>query len=150
MILPASSPRRARTTRRRINSSRWSTGSCARWPPTTSRGSSRGRRLTRRRSYTRRTGGCRQRVDLDELELTVNDPPEELIALDEALTELAEKHPKKAKLVELRFFAGLSNREAARELDISTSTANRDWAFARAWLYRRLAQEGGPPGPSPS
>jgi RNA polymerase sigma factor (TIGR02999 family) len=103
----------------------------------------------RRKSRLKRGGG-RQRVDLDGLELTINDPPEELIALDEALTELAGKHPKKAKLVELRFFAGLSNQEAARELDISTSTANRDWAFARAWLYRRLAQEGGAAGPSRS
>ena len=62
----------------------------------------------------------------------------DLIALDEALTELAKHDPRKAKLVELRFFAGLSKSETATCLGISTATVERDWVFAKAWLYQRL------------
>ena len=65
----------------------------------------------------------------------------DLIALDEALTELASEDPRKAKLIELRFFAGLPEAEAAGILGISPATAARDWAFARAWLYRKLHQD---------
>jgi RNA polymerase sigma factor (TIGR02999 family) len=92
----------------------------------------------RRRSRLKRGGG-RQRVDLDGLELTLNDPPDELAALDEALTALAAEHPEKARLVTLRYFAGLTHEEAAQAIGISTSTADRNWAFARAWLYRHMA-----------
>jgi RNA polymerase sigma factor (TIGR02999 family) len=96
----------------------------------------------RRRGRIKR-GGELNRVDLDKLELTVNDPPDELIALDEALVKLAEEHPKKAQLVNLRYFGGLTHEEAAQALGISTSTADRDWAYARAWLYRQMASETG-------
>jgi DNA-directed RNA polymerase specialized sigma24 family protein len=61
-----------------------------------------------------------------------------LLALDEALTRLAEKQPVKAELVKLRFFAGLTMPEAARALDISLATAERYWTFARSWLYAEL------------
>ena len=84
-------------------------------------------------------GGELQRVDLDKIELTVNDPPDELIALDEALNELAKAHPDKAQLVNLRYFGGLTHEEAAQALGFSTSTADRYWAYARAWLYRHMA-----------
>ena len=86
-------------------------------------------------------GGDRHQVDLDKIELTVNDPPDELIALDEALTKLAEEHPQKAQLVNLRYFGGLTREEAAQALGISTSTADRHWAFARAWLYRYMSSD---------
>ena len=90
-------------------------------------------------------GGGRERVDLDGLELTVDDPPDELIGLDEALTALAAEQPEKARLVNLRYFAGLTHEEAAQALGVSTSTADRHWAYARAWLYRHMAGgEGGP------
>jgi len=94
----------------------------------------------RRRGRLKR-GGEWSRVDLDQLELTVNDPPQELIALDEALNQLALEHPEKAQLVNLRYFAGLSHEEAAQAMGISTSKADRHWAYARAWLYRHMATE---------
>jgi RNA polymerase sigma factor (TIGR02999 family) len=87
-------------------------------------------------------GGKAHRVDLEKLELTVDDPPDELIALDEALNQLAAKHPLKAQLVNLRYFGGLTHAEAAQALNISTSTADRHWTYARAWLYRHIASEG--------
>ncbi len=83
-------------------------------------------------------GGDRQRLDLDALQLAVPEVADELLALDEALAELARKHPDKAELVKLRYFAGLTVAEAAQALGISTSTADRHWTYARAWLYRRI------------
>ena len=92
----------------------------------------------RRRRRLKR-GGDRSRVDLEKLELPADAMADELIALDEALTQLAEKHPDKARLVNLRYFGGLTNEEAAAALGISTSTADRHWAYAKAWLYRKMA-----------
>ena len=92
----------------------------------------------RRRGRIKR-GGEMNRVDLDKVELTVHEPPDELIALDEALTRLAEVQPEKAQLVNLRYFGGLTHEEAAQALGFSVSTADRHWAFARAWLYRHMA-----------
>jgi RNA polymerase sigma-70 factor (ECF subfamily) len=66
----------------------------------------------------------------------------DLVALDEALRRLARKHPQKGRVVELRFFGGLSIEEAARILKVSESTIERDWKFARAWLARELNREG--------
>ena len=86
-------------------------------------------------------GGERNRVDLNELSLTVDEPPDELLALDEAMIRLAEAHPEKARLVNLRYFGGLTHEEAAQALGISTSTADRHWAYARAWLYRHMAPD---------
>ena len=96
----------------------------------------------RRRGRIKRGGGA-QRVDLDCVDLTVDDPPDELIALDEALIELAKEHPAKAQLVNLRYFGGLTHEEAAAALGISVSTADRHWAYARAWLYRQMSSEAG-------
>lgn len=84
-------------------------------------------------------GGHAQRVDLASLELSVHEPPDELIALDEALRELAREHPDRARLVNLRYFGGLTHEQAAAALGVSVSTADRHWAYARAWLYRRMA-----------
>jgi len=94
----------------------------------------------RRRGRLKR-GGELKRIDLDTLELTVDDPPDELIALDEALIKLAEEQPQKAQLVNLRYFGGLTHEEAAQAMGISTSAADRHWAYARAWLYRHMASE---------
>jgi RNA polymerase sigma factor (TIGR02999 family) len=85
-----------------------------------------------------RRGGDRQRLSLEGLEVTVDDPPEDLLALDEALDRLAVEHPQHAQLVKLRYFAGLSTQEAADALGISVRTAGRDWAYARAWLYEHI------------
>jgi RNA polymerase sigma factor (TIGR02999 family) len=94
---------------------------------------------TARRKQRLKRGQGLRRVDLDALELSVEQPPDDLVALDEALTQLAEKHPDKAALVRLRYFAGLTTDEAAQLLGISPSTADRHWTYARAWLYRRVA-----------
>jgi DNA-directed RNA polymerase specialized sigma24 family protein len=77
-------------------------------------------------------------VSFEEMELTIDDPPDDLLALDEALDELARKHPDKAELVKLRYFGGLTMGQAAEALRISPRTAGRDWAYARAWLYERI------------
>jgi RNA polymerase sigma factor (TIGR02999 family) len=87
-------------------------------------------------------GGGGQRVSLDEIELTVGDPSPDLLALDEALLELELLHPDKAQLVKLRYFAGLTQDEAAEAMGISPRTAGRAWAYARAWLYDRINSEG--------
>lgn len=68
----------------------------------------------------------------------------ELLALDEALTALAELDPQKARVVELRFFGGLSGEETAEALGISASTVARDWKFARVWLHAKLTGGGAP------
>jgi RNA polymerase sigma factor (TIGR02999 family) len=99
-----------------------------------------------RRKHSVRHGGGRQRLDLDEA-LSLPGPRQDLLALDEALTRLAEKQPVKAELVKLRFFAGLTMPEAARALDISLATAERYWTFARSWLYAELADRDDEPGP---
>jgi RNA polymerase sigma factor (TIGR02999 family) len=83
-------------------------------------------------------GGGRQRVELEAVDLAVKLPAENLLALDEALTRLAARDPQTAQLVNLHCFAGLSIEQAAEVLAISARTAYRDWAFARAWLYREI------------
>jgi RNA polymerase sigma factor (TIGR02999 family) len=77
-------------------------------------------------------------VDLDSGLIPAPDRPEELLALDEALSELAVHDPLAAKLVELRFFAGLTQQEAAVALQLSLRTAERTWTLAKAWLYQRI------------
>jgi RNA polymerase sigma factor (TIGR02999 family) len=81
-----------------------------------------------------KAGGGRNRVELAELEPAVEGSRADLLALDVALDKLAEKDQRKAALVKLRYFAGLTNEQAARALGISTATADNDWAYARAWL----------------
>jgi RNA polymerase sigma factor (TIGR02999 family) len=97
-----------------------------------------------RRKRRAKHGGDRQRIALDELAVPADDRAEELLALDEALTQLAAQEPVKAQVVQLRYFAGLSLEETAACLDISPATAKRYWTVARAWLYAALAD----PGPS--
>jgi RNA polymerase sigma factor (TIGR02999 family) len=94
-----------------------------------------------RRKGRQKRGGERQRLSLDDLEIPFTGPSDELLAVDEVLTRLAEKHPEKADLVKLRFFGGLTGEEAAQALGISPATADRYWTFARAWLFRELAGE---------
>jgi RNA polymerase sigma factor (TIGR02999 family) len=86
-------------------------------------------------------GNNRQRLDLDEVEISIECPVDDVIALDEALSKLAQQHPERAELVKLRYFAGLTVDEAANALGISPSTVDRQWTYARAWLYRELALE---------
>jgi RNA polymerase sigma factor (TIGR02999 family) len=83
-------------------------------------------------------GGDLQRLELDAVQLSVEEVPDDLLALDDALNQLAETHPEKAELVKLRYFAGLTADEAAKVLGIAPSTADRHWSYARVWLYRRI------------
>ena len=91
----------------------------------------------RRRNRIKRGGGC-SRLPLEVDELAAPMPPDELLELDEALDQLAVAHERAAQLVKLRFFAGLTQLEAARQLGISRSTADRMWLFARKWLFKRV------------
>jgi RNA polymerase sigma factor (TIGR02999 family) len=91
----------------------------------------------RRRSYAKR-GGAMKQVSLAETDVMSPERAEELVALDEALAELAQIDPRKSQVVELRYFGGLSLEETAEALDISLMTVRRDWRTAKAWLYRRI------------
>jgi RNA polymerase sigma factor (TIGR02999 family) len=91
-----------------------------------------------RRKRSLKHGGDRLRQDLAEGLVVVPEPHEDLLALDEALNKLAAKDARKAQLVQLRYFAGLTMEEAAQALCISSTTAERYWTYARAWLQREI------------
>jgi len=87
-------------------------------------------------------GGQHRRVELEDAGLPAHEEDRKLLALDEALAKLEAQQPSKAQLVKLRYFAGLSTREAAATLGVSTATADRYWAYARAWLQREMSEDG--------
>ena len=91
-----------------------------------------------RRKQRIKRGGAHQRVDIEEDALAEEQPPEILLALDEALDRFAREDPAKAELVKLRYFAGLTIPEAAKALNISKATADRYWSYARAWLFHEI------------
>jgi RNA polymerase sigma factor (TIGR02999 family) len=99
----------------------------------------------RDRGRIKRGGGWR-RLRLDQIDLSVAEPPDEVLALDEALERLAQEDPLCADLVKLRFFAGLTLDEAAAALGIARRSTDRYWAFARSWLYDALRQGDEDPG----
>ena len=86
-------------------------------------------------------GGSLERADLDESRIAAPCPDEELLAVSEALDKLAATDPVATELVKLRFFSGLTLPEAAAALDVSLRTANRLWAYAKAWLHREIHSE---------
>ncbi|MFL5245265.1 MAG: ECF-type sigma factor, partial [Gemmataceae bacterium] len=94
-----------------------------------------------RRKGRLKHGREHQRVDLESGCLVSAAPSLDLVALDEAMSRLAETEPAKAELVKLRFFAGLTMPEAAAALGISLATAERYWTFAKSWLYAELADD---------
>jgi RNA polymerase sigma factor (TIGR02999 family) len=94
-----------------------------------------------RHKATAKRGGDRVRVDLNEVIVSDDGREAELLALDDALTEFEGHDPQAARLVKLRYFAGLSHQEAADALGIGRRAADRLWALARAWLYQRLTDE---------
>jgi RNA polymerase sigma factor (TIGR02999 family) len=98
-----------------------------------------------RRRLTAKRGGERRRQDIDPDQVAAPAPDEELLALHEALDRFAETHPEKVELVKLRYFAGLTADQAAAALNISPSTADRQWAYARAWLRRAMSGDTTPP-----
>jgi RNA polymerase sigma factor (TIGR02999 family) len=83
-------------------------------------------------------GGRFTRVDLEDVQLAIDTRPDILCALNDAMDELSMIAPQKAELVKLRFFVGMTNKEAAEALDVSLVTVKRHWEFARAWLFQRL------------
>ena len=95
----------------------------------------------RRRASLKR-GGDKNRVDIEKVEPMIAAPVDEVLALDEAVTDLQRHSPRKAQLVLLRYFAGLTMAEAAAALGVSVGTAERDWRYVRAWLRDRLEGAG--------
>jgi RNA polymerase sigma factor (TIGR02999 family) len=95
--------------------------------------------IARRRTAERRGGAGAIRVPLDDIDVPACERDADLVAVDEALLRLAEHDPRRAQVVELKFFGGFSMEEIAQTLGISVRTVQNDWAFARAWLYRSLA-----------
>jgi len=95
----------------------------------------------RRRRYAKR-GSDAPHVPLDEAEGMTQQRAAELIALDEGLAELAKIDPRKSRVVELRYFGGLSMEETAEVLEVSLMTVRRDWRVAKAWLYKAVGEAG--------
>lgn len=86
-------------------------------------------------------GGNRHRIDLDDATLAIEGPSDDIVAVDEALAKLAREEPVVAELVKMRYFAGLRLDEIAGILGISDRTADRYWAYARAWLHREITRD---------
>jgi RNA polymerase sigma factor (TIGR02999 family) len=91
-----------------------------------------------RRKRRLKRGIAQERVDLDDAYLAIEEPSEDIVALDEALAKLADEDSVKAELVKLRYFAGLTIEQAAQLLGISRATADRYWSYARAWLFHEI------------
>ncbi len=96
--------------------------------------------FARARDYQKRGAGMHALTLNDAIDAT-NEKGVDLVALDEALSALAELDPRQSQVVELRFFGGLTNEEAAEVLKVSVATVRRDWSLARAWLHRELRSE---------
>ena len=94
----------------------------------------------RRQKYAKRGGGAR-RISLDETAELSSETDTDLVALDEALTRLAEFDARQGRIVEMRFFMGLSHEEIAEVLNISVTTVKREWRTARLWLFRELSRK---------
>jgi RNA polymerase sigma factor (TIGR02999 family) len=89
----------------------------------------------------RKRGGGAGRISLGDVDPAAEEDPLDVLALDEALESLARASPRQARVVELRYFAGLGLEETARALDVSVDTVKSDWRFARAWLNRELTRD---------
>ncbi len=94
-----------------------------------------------RRKARFKRGGGQERVDIDQIELAQTTPAEKVLLLNEALDRLQAIDPGKARIVVLKFFGGYSNREAAESLGVTERTVERQWAFAKAWLFESIREE---------
>lgn len=94
-----------------------------------------------RRKTRLKRGGQWRRVELAEADLPVRKTPDEILAIDEALSRFAEVEPQAAEIVKLRYFAGMSVEQAAEALGMSRATANRHWAYAKSWLRCEIDRE---------
>jgi RNA polymerase sigma factor (TIGR02999 family) len=99
-----------------------------------------------RRKHSQKRGARLERLDLEHVDIALHADDDALLLVDEALEKLARQDPETAALVKLRFFAGMTNDEAAKVLGISVRTAKRHWTFARAWLYEEIQRAGVSPG----
>ena len=95
-----------------------------------------------RQKRSEKRGGNRKRLDIDALDLATTATPDQLLAINDALAKLARGDPAAARLVELRYFAGLTVDRAGKALGMSTATAYRHWSYARAWLHNELLRAG--------
>ncbi len=91
-----------------------------------------------RRKSRLRHGGGGQRLDIEELELADAAPDDKILLVDEALQELEKEHPERARVVVLKFFGGLTNKEVAEALGVGERTVDRHWVCAKTWLFRRI------------
>jgi len=96
-----------------------------------------------RQKLSLKRGAGAARVNLEDLEVASAADDDTLLAVDEALTKLAREDPDSAEFIKLRFFAGMTNDEAAQALGIPERTARRHWSFARAWLFREIQRQAG-------
>ena len=103
--------------------------------------------IARSKAYLKRGGGA-VKVTFDEVLIMQGEPGQDLVALDDALQLLTSVDARKAKVIELRFFGGLSVEETASVLDVSVDTVMRDWKLAKAWLLRELRDQTGKKGPT--
>lgn len=94
-----------------------------------------------RRKARLRHGGDRERVELDAEQVAIEPPDQRVLAVDEAIERLEDRDPRKARIVELRYFAGLTNPETAAALEVSVPTVEREWRFIRAWLQTELGDQ---------
>jgi RNA polymerase sigma factor (TIGR02999 family) len=94
----------------------------------------------RRKSRLKR-GGDQLRVDIDDVDLAATTPDDKILLIDEALERLKTADTDKAKIVVLKFFGGLTNQEVAQSLDVNERTVERQWAFAKAWMFRCIQTE---------
>ena len=93
-----------------------------------------------RRKGALKRGGGRQRLELQDGDLAIQPPREDILALDEALRRLEADDPRKGRIVNLRYFAGLTAEETAAALDVSVGTVEREWRYIKAWLHTQLAE----------
>jgi len=91
----------------------------------------------RRKSRLKR-GGDRERVDIADLDLAAAAPDDKMLLINEALEQLKAEDPEKARIVVMKFFGGLTNQEVAKALDVTERTVERQWAYAKAWLFRQV------------
>src|SRR5262249_18715589 len=96
-----------------------------------------------RQKLSLKRGAGASRVNLNDLEMATAADDDTLLAVDEALTKLASEDPDSAEFIKLRFFAGMTNAEAAQTLGIPERTARRHWSFARVWLFREIQRQAG-------
>jgi len=95
-----------------------------------------------RRKSRIKHGGGQERVNVEDLELAETSPDEKVLLIDEALQELQARDPERAQIVVLKFFGGLTNQEVAQSLGIGERTVERQWAYAKAWLFRKIRVSG--------